>query len=93
MAVDFNEAFFERLSKSAPVQELLVSVAEDLAERARDSAPVDTGAYKKSIHVETKFQRRAVALVVAGDKKSMIIEAKTGNLVRALNSKKKSHRG
>lgn len=91
--MDFNEGYFQQLSRSQPVQDLLTSVAEEIAETARETAPVDTGAYKKSIHVEGKFQQRAVALVVASDKKSMLIEAKTGNLVRALNKHKRASRG
>ncbi len=91
--MDFNESYFEHLSRSEPVQNLLTSVAEGIAETARELAPVKTGAYKKGIHVEGKFQRRAVALVVSSDKKTMLIEAKEQVLLRALNKHKRASRG
>ena len=91
--MQFNEAFFQELSTSAPVTALVVGAAEQIAEPARKSAPVDTGDYRDGIVVRTKRQKRAVALVVATDRKSLIIEAKTGNLVRALNAAKRAPRG
>ncbi len=84
MAVKFNNAFFDELSTSPAVTALCVEAAERVAAIARSTAPVESGDYKKSIVVSTKRQRRAVALVVSDDPKVMIIEAKTGNLARAL---------
>lgn len=92
MAVKFNNAFFEELSRSAAVTNLCVSVAETIAADARANAPVDTGAYRDGIVVRLKHQRRSVALVVGTDKKTMLVEAKTGNLVRALQRAKKRGR-
>lgn len=61
-------------------------VAEILAARARAAAPVKTGAYRASIHVETAQRKRmVVAKVVASDKKSMVIESRKGVLARALH--------
>lgn len=57
-----------------------------VAATARATAPVDTGAYRDSIGVETDVTDRVVARVVARDPKSHIIEARTGNLSRALDS-------
>lgn len=91
--MDFNEGYFQTLSRSEPVQNLLTGIAQEIAETAREDAPVDTKAYKNGIHVEGKFQQRAVALVVAGDKKSLIIEAKKHVLLRALNKHKRARRG
>jgi hypothetical protein len=89
--VEFNDAFFDHLGRSAGVTALVVEGAERVAAAARASAPEKTGAYKASIGVKLKYQDRAVALVVATDPKTMLIEAKTGNLARAV--KKAGRRG
>lgn len=82
----FNNKFFEELGRSAGVTALTIECAEKVAAVARETAPVDTEAYKNSIHVELKHQDRSVALVVASDPKTFLIESKTGNLVRALRT-------
>lgn len=89
--MQFNNAFFDQLGRSAGVTALTLEAAERVAETARESAPVKSGAYKASIKVKLKYQSRAVALVVATDPKTMLIEAKTGNLARAV--KKAGRRG
>ena len=88
--MEFNNAFFDQLSRSAPVVSLVTEIAQEIAADARESGPKDTLDYVNGITVATKFQKRAVALVIATDPKSMLIESKTGNLVRALNRKKRS---
>ena len=64
--------------------------AERVAARARASAPVATGAYRDSIHVKTEPRSGvgdwAHSYVVADDWKAHIIEARTGNLARALGA-------
>lgn len=88
--MQFNNRFFEDLSVSEPVTELVTEVAMRVAAIARASAPRgETLDYVNGISVETKRQQRAVALVVAHDRKSMLIESKTGNLARALRAVKK----
>lgn len=87
--MEFNDGFFENLSRSPGVTGLCVAAAEKVAAAARSSAPVDSGDYKRGIVVRTKYQRRSVAVVVATDPASMIIESKTGNLARALRSAKR----
>lgn len=87
--MQFNNAFFEELGRSAGVSALVVGVAEEIAAIARSTAPVDTAAYKEAITVELKYQDRSVALVVGHDPKTLLIESKTGNLARALRSVKK----
>lgn len=64
----------------------LMRRAERVASTARASSPVDTGDYRDSITVEADTSGRSSARVVARDRKSHIIEAKTGNLSRALDS-------
>lgn len=89
--MEFNETFFANLGKSAEVTNLCLDRANKIAELARSTAPIDEGDYRDSIQVVTKeATKRNVVLVVAGNWKSMIIEAKTGNLVRALNKVKKT---
>ncbi|MGL3804718.1 HK97 gp10 family phage protein [Paeniglutamicibacter sp. R2-26] len=89
--MEFNDTFFDRLGKSAEVTNLCVDVAEKIAAEARATAPADTEDYRDSIKVITKtVEHRNVALVVATDWKAIIIESKTGNLVRALNKVKKN---
>jgi hypothetical protein len=61
--------------------------AENVAAAARASAPVDTGAYQASIHVEMETHpARAAAHVVASDWKAHILEARLGILARALDA-------
>lgn len=64
----------------------LVKRAERVAAKARATAPVATGEYRDSITVETDVTDRVVARVVARDRKSHVIESRTGNLARALDS-------
>lgn len=86
----FNNAFFEELGVSEPVTELVTEVAERVAGIARSTGPRDSEDYVNGIGVRVKRQKRSVALVVASDPKSMIIESRTGNLARALRAAKKS---
>ncbi|WP_284986967.1 HK97 gp10 family phage protein [Arthrobacter sp. fls2-241-R2A-172] len=86
----WNESFFSKLGHSGPVTSLVKQKAEEVQAAAQASAPVDTGEYRDNITVRIKSSgNRNVALVVAEDPKSMIIESRTGNLVRALNSVKR----
>jgi hypothetical protein len=82
----FNNAYFEALERSPQVRAKCEEAANAIAATAQATAPVDTGAYRDSIHVETKVQGRVVALVRADDPASMIIESRTGNLLRALRT-------
>ncbi len=91
--MQFNNAFFEQLSRSPGVQAVTIAAANRVAATARQRAPVDSGSYRRGIVVRKKFQRRVVALVEGTDPKTMLIESKTGNLVRALQANKRSGRG
>lgn len=89
--MEFSNSYFEELGKSAGVTKLCTDAAEKVAAAARASAPVVSGDYRDSIHVEVRASnKRNVALVVADDWKALLIEAQTGNLVRALKTAKKS---
>jgi hypothetical protein len=85
----FNDRYFEELGTSAGVTKLVEGKAESIANRARSTAPVDTGEYRDGIEVETKRARyRNVALVVGTDPKTLLVEAKTANLLRALRAER-----
>lgn len=87
----FNDKFFEEIGKSPEVTNLVRGVATDVARTARATAEVDTGAYRNNIEVQIKEARyRNVALVVGTDPKTLIIEAHTHNLLRALRSVRRS---
>lgn len=66
----------------------IVAVVRDatdkIAATARSDAPVATKDYKNGISTRIKYQKRAVGVVEATDPKSLIIEAKTGTLARAV---------
>lgn len=88
--VVYNNEFFDQLGRSPGVAALVKEVTEDIAEIARADGPRDTEDYVNGIEVQIKYQKRAVGLVVGTDKKTMLVESKTGNLVRALNKKRRS---
>lgn len=68
------------------VESMLDAAAERAAEAARSSAPVASGAYQDSIHVETDHTDRMVKRVVSDVAHALVVEANTGNLSRALDS-------
>lgn len=92
MAVDFNNAFFDQLSRSPGVVALVDEATERIAATARSTAPTDTNEYRSGIVTAGKFQRRYVGLVIGTDPKTMLIESKTGNLARALRANGKGGR-
>jgi hypothetical protein len=67
-----------------------IPLAKKVADTARSTAPVADGDYKASIHVETDKRTSendwAHAYVVADAPHAGYVEARTGTLLRALNS-------
>lgn len=92
MPVKFSNSYFDQLSRSPGVVKITVGAAQRIAATARASAPALTHAYRNGIRVRLKYQQRAVALVEGTDKKTMLIESKTGNLARALRANAKGRR-
>ena len=91
--VNFNNAWFNALSRSPGVAAVVDEAVNRVADTARSTAPVgETGAYRAGIVTASKLQDRYVGLVLATDSKSMIIEAKTGNLARALRANTRGRR-
>lgn len=66
------------------VDALLEAEAQERAARARASAPVSSGAYRDSIHVETDHTDRMVKRIVADVPYAMVVEANTGVMARSL---------
>jgi hypothetical protein len=63
----------------------MVQHAEAVAAAARGGAPVESGDYQRSIHVEVvDHPSRVVAHVVADVPYAMVVEAATGNMARSL---------
>ena len=82
--MEFQNGYFDSLLRSAPVRGVVDSATSRVAARARASAPVGEGDYKRGIKESSKLQERYVGLVQATDPKSMIVESRTGNLARAV---------
>ncbi|MDQ4502181.1 hypothetical protein [Sinomonas sp. ASV322] len=90
MSMQFNDAFFRDLSASPKLAGTCERIAEQVAETARSTAPVESGAYRDAIKVVRRETPRLVTFrVVGGDWKTMLVESRTGNLVRALREAKK----
>lgn len=87
--IDFNERFFDQILRSAQVDGLCRSKAEQALAVARATAPVDTGAYRDGLEVEPhESAHRRSWRVVGHDPKTLLVEAMTGNLARALKAVK-----
>lgn len=82
--IRLNRGDMARLLKSDQMRPPLRSVAESAASSARASAPVESGEYRDGIVVRSATTDRAVERVVATARHSAAVEAKTGNLKRAL---------
>lgn len=85
--IKLNSKGVRDLLLSAGVRSAVRSEAEKAASRARASAPVDTGEYRDSIHVESDTTDRAVERVVADAPHALVVEAKTGNLARSIGGR------
>jgi len=82
-----NDRFFDELGRSPKVVALVNQKRDQIAAAARAGAPVSSGDYKRGIVTRGKIQnRRYVGLVVATDRKSLLIESQKGVLARALRS-------
>lgn len=88
--VKFNDGFFESIGTSPRVTSILVGIAGRVAARAKSTGPKDTKDYVNSIKVSTRRSRyRTVAVVTAHDKKSLLVEARTSNLLKALRTERR----
>lgn len=84
--IKLNSGGVREVLNSPQVRAALTSRASRALSAARASAPVDTGAYRAGLHLEQATTDRAVVRVVGGTDHDLIVEAKTGNLARALDA-------
>lgn len=88
--MEFNEGFFEEIGKSAKVTDLCKQVAEKVLAKAQADAPRKTEDYVRGLRLQVVERRyRNAVLVVGDDWKTLLVEAKTGNLARALAAVKR----
>ena len=81
----------QALLQDAGVGRELARRAERIAAQARSDAPVASGDYRDSIHVESDLtapgrKQRRRSRVVAGSDHALVVEAKTGNLARSMHA-------
>lgn len=81
-----NHGGMAELLKSAGVRAALTARQERTLARAKATAPVATGAYRDSLHIEQATTDRAVVRVVSDSAHALVVEANTGNLARALDA-------
>ncbi len=85
--VEFNQKFFDQILRTSGVENLQRQAAQKVLAQAKATAPVDSGAYRRGLGIVRAERRYRVAYLVVGtDPKTLLIEAKTGNLARALKS-------
>lgn len=82
--IDFVEGFFDEVLNSPNVRAQVDLAANRMLAEARATAPVDSGRYRDSLHIEhVMHEHRQTALVVADSDNAMLVESQTGNLARA----------
>lgn len=84
--VELISSGMKELLSDADVRKMLREKAELVAAAARASAPVATGAYRDGITVFDATTDRAVVRIGSTDRKAPIVEARTGNMARALDA-------
>lgn len=84
--IDLSHAGMAALLKSDAVRDELKSRAEKVLAQARESAPVETGAYRDSLTIVEDTTDRAAVRVTSTAPHGFIVEAATGNLARALDA-------
>lgn len=83
----FNQKYFDAIMRSSGVQSLEREAAERVLARAKATAPYDTGDYQRGLRIRRAERKYRTAFLVEGtDWKTLLVEAKTGNLARALKS-------
>lgn len=84
--ITLNHAGIAEVLKSAGVRDELTRRMERVLDQAKATAPVDTGAYRDSLHIEQVTHDRAVVRVVSDTDHSLEVEADHGTLSRALDA-------
>lgn len=84
--VTLNHAWFRAFLKSPAARSVAHGGAEKVLAAAQGIAPVLTGAYRDSIHIESVTTDRAVERVVSDVPYAMVIEARDRVLTRAIDA-------
>lgn len=85
MTLKLNHDGIAQILKSDRVVDILMARAERVLATAKANAPVKTGTYRDSIHIEVvEHPTRMVVQVVADAPHAHLVEANTGNLARSL---------
>lgn len=84
MATEFNNSALDALTRDPGIVSAVQAATERIAATVRADAPVDSGQYKAGIRTGLKFQERVVGIVEATDEKSLLIEAQSGIMARAV---------
>lgn len=84
--VKLNSRGMGAMLNSAEVRRELTNRASRVLAAAQAAAPVDTGAYRASLHLQQATTDRAVVRVVAGTDHAFVVEADRGTLARALGA-------
>ena len=85
MAAEFYDSALDEFARSDAARALVTDAADNVRDIARADAPVLTGTYRDSIHVEVEqTPGGVVATVVADVRYAMFVESRDGTLARAL---------
>lgn len=84
--VVLNSRGVVQLLNDSGVRNDLTRRAEEVLIKAQADAPVETGAYRNSLHIEQATTDRAVVRVASDADHALDVESKTGNLARALDA-------
>lgn len=84
--VRLNHSGMRDLLNDPGVRDELTRRAEAVLAAAKANAPVESGEYRDNLHIEQATTDRAVTRVVGDTDHSILVEAKTGNLARALDA-------
>lgn len=83
--VKIDNAFFSELGKSPGVVGIVQEAADRVMQTAITTAPVDSGDYKsRFVTTRRESQFRTVVEVTNIDPGALAIEARTGNMARAV---------
>lgn len=84
--VKLNRGGMAALLKSADVRHELTKRAESVLDAAVSNAPVASGEYRESLHIRQDTTDRVAVRVGSDAPHAWVVEAKTGNLARALDA-------
>lgn len=84
--IKLNSSGIEKVLKSSGTRAVVTDHAEAVLAQAIATAPVLTGNYQASLHIEQDTTDRAVTRVVASAPHAHLVEAQSGTLSRALDA-------